>query len=279
MNSFRRYKTGFTLIEVIVVIAIIGLLSSIILVAVNKVRDSGRLAGAKKFATYTYRGFGADALGIWTFDDTTNLAKDTSQYNNAGYNTVPCVNGVCGSGISSSNITYNNQGRSVLFDGTTGYICSDSSVLTVSTGTIGAWIKTNDSETADYNTIVSRESKYYLGFNPSNELIVWNWSPAGAITTGRKINDGNWHYVAFSFKSGVTNGSSIYIDGNLINTFTYTQTNTASPFSIGRNAQINAQNFIGNIDDVVLYSQPLLASEIYDLYASQAPKYGIALSP
>jgi prepilin-type N-terminal cleavage/methylation domain-containing protein len=272
MNSFRRYKTGFTLIEVIVVIAIIGLLSSIILVAVNKVRDSGRLAGAKKFATYTYRGLGADALGVWTFDDTTNLAKDTSQYNS-----VAATSGsITWPGLS----TYNNTGRSITLNGS-GYIsvtndATNNNRFNVIRGSIGAWIKTTTINAAGVAVAVV-SNNYGIGLAMNSGRIA---VPPGPTTVGKTdIADGKWHYVVVSFiRNGGNVSYTIYVDGNIDGTITVSPSFVQNNFTIGAAAG-GALPFTGDIDDVVFYSQSLTASEVYNLYASQAPKYGIALSP
>ena len=63
------YKSGFTLVELLVVISIIGMLASIMLVAFSSAKDKARLASAIQFATANYRSFGATAIGYWDFSD------------------------------------------------------------------------------------------------------------------------------------------------------------------------------------------------------------------
>jgi len=70
---------AFTLIEILVVIAIIGLLASIVIVNVNNAREKARIAAGLQFSAEVYHALGAYAVGIWNFDEGSGtIAKDSS---------------------------------------------------------------------------------------------------------------------------------------------------------------------------------------------------------
>jgi hypothetical protein len=236
------------------------------MVALGSARDSGKLAAAKSFAAHTYRAFGADAIGLWNFDDVANIGKDSSQYN-SGFS-------LGGTGSpSSSGPTFNGKGSSLTFS-TNWLKANVSSIYNLATGTVSGWVKTNSQSVA---IIFGRGTHYGLTMLSNGVLAaIPNNTTAGSAV----INDDKWHYIAQSFKrvSG-TIYFSLYFDGKLVGSNSWSSTPDPSRgFAIG-NADTGGYQFSGTIDDVALYSQSLTASEIYNLYASQASKYGIALSP
>ncbi|MEA3295592.1 MAG: prepilin-type N-terminal cleavage/methylation domain-containing protein, partial [Patescibacteria group bacterium] len=83
--NFLEGAKAFTLIELLVVISIIGLLSSIVLVSTKGIREKARLAKAQKFDSSIQHALGANAVGIWRFEEGTGTtAHDESGYGNDG---------------------------------------------------------------------------------------------------------------------------------------------------------------------------------------------------
>ena len=67
--SVKDAQRGFTLMELLVIIAIFGLISSIVFVVSRSALDSARIARGLQFSQHLQNSFGAYAVGIWKFDE------------------------------------------------------------------------------------------------------------------------------------------------------------------------------------------------------------------
>lgn len=99
----KNKSKGFTLIELLVVVSIIGVLSSILLVALNSAREKARVASLLLFDSNIYRTLGDKLSVAYEFSDSTNLGKDNSNNSKDGvlYGAVAnpnptSVNGIVG---------------------------------------------------------------------------------------------------------------------------------------------------------------------------------------
>lgn len=78
-------RLWFTLIELLVVIAVIGMLASIVLVSFKGTTDKARLGKAKDFYAQVSHALGAEAVGIWKFEEGDGpTARDSSGNGNDG---------------------------------------------------------------------------------------------------------------------------------------------------------------------------------------------------
>jgi len=104
-NFLKKSSPSFTIIELLIVIAIIGLLAGIIFIAMGEVREKARIASILSFSTQIYHAIGSEAVMVLTFDQMQgNRALDLSGNNNDGFlwgaSPVP---GVVGNGVSIPN--------------------------------------------------------------------------------------------------------------------------------------------------------------------------------
>ena len=110
-------------------------------------------------------------------------------------------------------------------------------------------------------------------FLRDNLFVIYDWS-SGEKSTGINLADGNWHFVGFTFQSGVTDGTKLYIDSQLKLTTTLTISNQNEGVAIGAGVNpASAQFFTGLIDEVRIYNEALPQAEIQKHYVEGLGRY------
>ncbi len=263
-------QNSFTVIELLVAIAIIGLLASIVLVALDLPgkRRAAELVKSLQFSQSIQNALGAEAVGIWSFETIEgNKTPDRSGYGNDGtiYGAVQAQGvEVPGGGTG---------GMALSFDGIDNYVdCGTDSTLDITDGlTVGAWIKQISRN--NWRTILSKGQSPVFSVHNYILSIELNGSirlkgTFGALDSGSGFLELNtWHYVV-----GVADGTNlkIYVDGKQIALGGQSSLPTATPDKkclIGAYSLTDSDKFHGLIDDVRIYSQALSAAQIQKLYA------------
>jgi len=81
----KNDKKAFTLVEILVVIAVVGLLGSIIFAITRGANEQGRIAKGLYFSQHLHNSLGSWAAGIWSFDEGSGTtANDISGWDNNG---------------------------------------------------------------------------------------------------------------------------------------------------------------------------------------------------
>jgi prepilin-type N-terminal cleavage/methylation domain-containing protein len=273
-------KKSFTLIELLIVIAIIGILSSLVIARFSNVRENARIANTLQWAAGQHRLIGANLVGHWSFDEgESNTAHDISGYNNhgtlSGVEIPEWTDGLVG-----------GNGYALDFNGINSYVDiadSDSLDSTVNNLTISAWIKF---DTIKWNFIVNKgvdgdsaanNPCYWLRFTNIDSKI--EFKAKSGLTTNTEYPAGKWYNVVGVYE-GVADGSSkmfIYVDGSLVTSRTnasYPLETSSLPLRIGIKSNLETGSILdGILDDVRIYNAALTAEEVSRIYAETKDKY------
>jgi hypothetical protein len=145
-------------------------------------------------------------------------------------------------------------------------VISNDATFQTNTGTLYAWVKTGITD-PQLKSIITKNNAY--GIYLRNGLpIVIDWSTRTEYKANINISDGNWHFITFTFNSGVSNGSNLYVDGVLKNTFTITVGNQLSDIYIGARGitpNVVQKNVILHLEASNTYSYPGSGNTWYDL--------------
>jgi hypothetical protein len=204
----------------------------------------------------------------WGISNTDRSVFDLSNNN---------YNGLFGNGTVANMPLYDyyNNGT-VKFDGSNDYITTGvSGIVPTSTTayTVSVWCYRNTNNSsykellAQWTTANSGNS-FYFGFQNSDVRFTDNWNP---ITVAGAGNTNVWMNLVGVY---TVSNAYIYLNGSLAATkgsgFTYTGT---GPLIIGRQGELDAEYFDGNISNVLIYNRSLSATEVSQNYEAQKSRF------
>lgn len=260
----KNKERSFTLVELMVVISIIGLLSSIIFVSLSNARGKAKIATSLSFSSQIQNLIGIESVGEWSFNN--NLNDTFSGFNNNG----TWMGGGSPSYVASAD---GKLGQAISFDGNHYVQIPPSSSLVPPTDhafTAEAWIKMDayaPSGGNNMSVVIYRQGHFALIVSNGGFLGARFWSNGTGVTKyhwGSRIQLGKWYHVAVSFippdilKFYLNGTESTSVSGVLFNV----------PFSPGYYPDLYigkacsdfwCYNFVGTIDNVRVYyeSMPL----------------------
>lgn len=172
---------------------------------------------------------------------------------------------------SSDWVIDGERGYVIDFDGTNDRIeCGNALALQVGVGTISAWIRTSGAGVS-FRGIIVKANAYgiFLGGSPcaDNELAFYDWNTGTNRCSGSaSLADNLWHKVSLTFDSGVTNGSTLSLDGVSISSNTMTVSAQTSELAIAAETARDEEAFNGFVIDCRVYNKKLTPSQILAMY-------------
>lgn len=271
-------QKSFTLIELLMVIAIIGLLASVVLVAIKGTKDKARIAKGLEFSQSIFHSIGANVVGIWGFDNC--AAQDTSGYKNNG----TIYGATCVSDTPHSIIGQGSGKNALSFDGVNDYVQLPSK-MKIGAKTIELWVYPTDATHANTLDVLLAETaatsnSYGNQIYWDHNLHIFHWSLFHSVAGNYYINLSSsvfspnaWYYLVFTWNGTTnTNGVKCYVNGILNTQTTATGIETTVPTyntRIGRDyySVSGGRYFEGSIDDVRIYGEALTSAQIQKHYA------------
>ncbi len=252
----RSPVRGFTLLELIVVIAIIGVLSVIIIPSFRTALDRANDTKLKQFAITLDKK--NDIINKYDFEEGSGLlSKDSNVYQRNNL-TLP------GSGVTFSQNTYSSSSAySLLFDGTS-FVTSQNNlpVIDGKSFSVSVWVKKTQSDPLKKTLFGKYSGLNGLVFVFNNNIFAVE--RAGFVSCSLPYSsDTNWHHYVFSFNSN-SNMGVIYVDSkkeNQCNMGGVYVGNDTQPIILG--PAINATY----MDDLRFFDKDILSSEVQKLYA------------
>lgn len=232
----KNKNSGFTIVELLIVIVVIGILAAITIVAYNGIQERARLASAKAFESQFRSKYGADATGSWDFSE----CSGTTVKNSAGPANTDTISGTA-TWITD---TPSGTGCALHFDGATWI--DTLAPLGAKYYVKGAWIRTSSASCGSDNIIsqAATNGAVTAFFTPGCKLSAGNNTAWSTVVAPGTINDNKWHYVAMEWVNGTM---KLYQDGVLVSTAASGAAlqNPTGVVEIG--AYIDSNTFVGDI--------------------------------
>ncbi len=252
-------KKAFTLIELLIVIAIIGLLVIIIAIPINRARQGASIARILQYEASLHRYLGSDIVGWWQFNGD---LTDISGYNNHGIwegdGEIDFQEGVPGKKEEAVNL---------LSGATRPAIELNSTIFLDEEFTVSLWFITR--RESSYRMINNDVSYAYAIWHRSPSRIEFS-NPSSIINLNEDILTNQWKYMTFvRDKDDLV---EIYRNGELVGSNTWTGELRVNRIG-GRTGNTGWSAFDGLIDDLRIYSRALTSKEINTLYTETKNKY------
>ncbi|MCU0273940.1 MAG: fibronectin type III domain-containing protein, partial [Acidimicrobiales bacterium] len=137
---------------------------------------------------------------------------------------------------------------------------SNTAAVQLAEGTVEAWVKAT-APGSSHRGIVVKQGAYGL-FLFNGVVSAYDWGSMTNRSTGVDVADGQWHHVVMTFRSGVANGTVVYVDGQPVLTTTITVLNQNVAPAVGAGDVVGGQRLVGSVDEAAIYSTVLTPARI-----------------
>lgn len=263
ISKNKTSSFGFTVIELLVVVAIIGLLVTIILVATRGSTEKAKLAGTIQYSASIRHVLGVDAVGIWSFDGWlggVNPVKDDSD------------NNLSGTVLGNPTIADGIVQKAINFDGNDHIRIVSASAFDLTNFTYSVWVKPTALAMSWQTIIDIDDDKQLLGIMDS-KVATWGRCNSGALDL---LANNRWYHLAWTV-SGTS--YKLYLDGKQIKdggSCVASVNGNALNIAAGNPGSGGNEYFIGVIDEVQVYNKSLSDAQIYKIYADSLPAHSVA---
>ena len=247
--------------ELLIVIAIIAILSGVVLISLQEVRDRAKEATLKSYTATTEKYLMPNIVGAWYFQEGKGTTlKDFSKRENQG--TIQGATWVRISGLRELE-------SALQFNGTSNYIDLPNDLGYENQVSAFAWVKTTGVPAGEYH-IVFGGQELEISIHQTGYLRTGVYTNTRFVSNhGSGLTDGNWHFVGFTFNGTVKRS---YIDGNYVGEQQITSGSLVRNFSyrrIGRYGASTSYYLNGQIAEAMIIDHSLTDEEVKILYNSR----------